>query len=646
MRYCIPRSFAALTAVSIIIAAPFAHAATFTSDAASPDWDNPTAWDVGVSFPQAGDSVVIQGARTIDSIQEFGDSGVDSVWSAGNFDADADTLTHSGNSTLHLTGSGLQYGPLSNPKGWAFSNKVGSVFSHETSGDFRITCGLYNSDQGGFVNEGTFQFTTGGGKLRLGRSANFKNLGTLVNHSGATVTINNSAAESATFSNGPSAIFSSIGDGSVIHYIAQRLALNGTFRALTNASIILDPTTAAGAVLACDPNTVFHGDAASTGVVHISGDWGIDLVGVASGNVVIAQMALFTLPASVPNITINMDASGASGGTGANPTPGTIVLRGTIGVGTNTITLNTPASMGDATLDINAASAKNGTFINAAGNTFTHSSASTFNIKCVSGGDGVKFRNDGTYIFNVDEGDLDISTAPGNQFINTTGGVVRCIVGAGDTARITGGAGAPFDNQGTVEALSGEMDLQAAISIVQLDGASLTGGTWDVTGELDMNPAATLGVLAIEGAGVVRLRTSGASFNELSGNLITNSGTFGIYSQQVYNVGSGDLVGNNGTFEFGLLTADTHAEAPKTGISNAANVFLTGATIDVVDLGDLSTATDGATWTVMVWTGTRTGTASLGNKPAGQDYTVVNNDKSVQLVFGSGPAHGSAVVIK
>ncbi len=610
--------------------APLAHTAAFVSTGATDNWDDAAAWTAGSGFPQAGDSVTITNNRFLNNTnQEFGTSAQESIWAAAgsntHFRMQDDSITHSGNSIFRMAASGVAFGGLSNPKGWTFINKAGSTFSHDTAGDFSITCGLNLSDQGGFINEGTFRFTTGGGRLQLARSAWFKNIGTLVNHSGATITINNSAAESATFSNGAAAVFASIGDGSIIQYSADKLYVAGTFRALTNAEIRLDPSQTGGAVLACDPSTIFHGDVASTGVVHITGDWGIDLVGVATGNVVIAQQALFTLPTSVPNLSINMDASGASGGTGANPTPGTIVLRGTIGVGTNTITLNTPASMGDGTLNINSAvTPKNGTFVNATGNTFTHSSASTFNIVCQTGGQGVKFRNDGTYVFTVDEGDLDISSGAGNQFINSASGVVRCNVGTGNTARITGGAGAPFDNQGRVEALSGEMDIQAAVSVVQFDNGALTGGTWEITDELDMNPAAA-GIHTISGSAVVRLRGSSASFNELMGNLLTNAGTFGTHSGHVYNAGA-DFV-TPGVLEFGLRDADASQTAVFSGVSNITAAILTGGKVDVVDLG----LTEANTFTLLSFVSS-IGALAIGNVPDNDFvYQLIQNTNNVQI---------------
>jgi hypothetical protein len=625
-----------------IFAASFAHAASFTSAASGTNWNDAAAWTAGAGSPGAGDSVTISHTRNMNNgYREFGTSSQASTWSGGNWDMDDDSLTHSGNSTLNYTGSGLIMGLLSSPKGWSFSNKVGSIFSHDAADTMTITCGLNGTDQGGFVNEGTYRFTAAG-TLSIARSAWFKNIGTLVNESGGTVAINNAAHETATFSNGTAGVVTSIGSGSIISLISQNHHFGGTYRALTNSEIRLDPTLTPGAVLSIASGTVFQGDAASTGVVHISGDWGIDVLGVASGNVVIGQIALFTLPTSVPNIAINMDASGASGGTGANPTPGTVVLRGTIGVGTNTITLNTPASMGDGTLNINAfvsGGGKNGTFVNAAGNTFTHSSASTFNIVCVSNGEGTKFRNDGTYVFTVHEGDLDCTSALGNQIINAASGVIRVDVGAGNLARITGGSGAPLNNLGTLEALTGELDVQSVMSVVQLDGASLTGGTWDVTSTLDLNPANTLGINTIGAGATVRLRGTNAWFKELKGNLLTNTGTFGNYAGHVYDARANFVT--PGVLEFGLRDADASQTAVFTGISNITAATLTGGTVDVVDLG----LTENNTFTLLSFDSS-VGALSIGNVPDNDFvYELVHNANNVQLKVAPPPA-GSVLQIR
>jgi hypothetical protein len=103
---------------------------------------------------------------------------------------------------------------------------------------------------------------------------------------------------------------------------------------------------------------------------------------------------------------------------------------------------------------------------------------------------------------------------------------------------------------------------------------------------------------------------------------------------------------SSGTLEFGLKQSDIHPTAPVTGISGINDVVLTGTEVDIFDLGDLGGATSGDIWTLMVWSGTRTGEATLDDTPVGLTFTLLNNADSLQLEFGGGPAVGTTMWLK
>jgi len=622
-------------AACLVLAGPPAQASSFTSDAASTDWDDSAAWTAGVGFPVAGDNVTITNNRTFDGPEEFGDSANDSTWSAGYLDPDDNVVTHSGNSIMRLT-TGLTMGMLSNPKGWSFINEAGSTFSHDVAGTLVLTCGLFNSDQGGFINEGTYRFTAAG-TLSMQRSSWFKNIGTLRNDSGGSVTITHAVQESCSFSNAASGVVEAIGAGSIITYVTQRLRDGGgTWRALTNAEIRLNPTLSPGGVWAVDSGTTFHGDEASDGIVAIMGDWSRNLVGIATGNVYLAKYDEFRIAS---NLTVNLDASGASGGTAAGAIPGTVVWggAGSIAVEDNTVTIDTPSSINGAALTFRAnGSLKNGTAVNASGNTFTHAYAGKMDIHCVGTGGGVRFRNEGLFVLSAADAYVEISFAE-NVFRNTTGGRVRADTGSGNTARFT--ATGEFNNQGTIEVLSGELDVASAIEFLQFNSGDLTGGTYEVTGILDLNPAAA-GITNIDANATVVLKGSSASFNELSGNLSTVHGTFGMHSGHVYNAASGDLI-IDGTLEFGLADSDASETVVITGITNANNITLGGGLVDIVDIG----LTVPGTFTLISCSGV-SGALTLDDVPDNELlYELVHNAQSVQLDVAT-PPEGTAILVR
>jgi len=623
-------------AMWLVLAGPPAQASSFTSDAASTDWDDSAAWTVGVSFPQAGDDVDIQHNRVIDGPEAFGDSGNESTWSVGttSLDLDADTLTHTNGSTFRLTAGPAYIGCVSNPKGWSFVNEAGCTFSHDVANTLVLMCGLYNSDQGGFINEGTYRFTAAG-TLSMNRSAWFKNIGTLRNDSGGSATITHALQETCSFSNAASGVVEASGAGSIITYITQRLRDGGgTWRALTNAEIRLNPTLTPGGVWGVDSGTTFHGDEASAGIVAIMGDWSRDLVGIATGNVYLAKYDEFRIAS---NLTVNLDASGASGGTAGGAIPGTVVWggAGSIAVEDNTVTINTPSSISGAALLFRAnGSLKNGTAVNAAGNTFTHAYAGKMDIHCIGTGGGVTFRNDGLYVFSAASAYVEISFAD-NLFHNTTGGTVRASTGSGNTASFT--ATGELDNEGTLEVLSGKLDVVAAVEFPQFDSGALTDGVYDVTGELDLNRAAS--ITTIDSDATVRLRGSSATFTEFMGNLTTVNGAFGLYSGQVYNA-TGNLT-VPGTLEFGLADGDASETVVITGITNASDVTLTGGEVDIVDLG----ITAPGTFTLLSWSGSQIGGDLTIDEFPDDDflYTLVHNAQNVQLNVAS--ASGGAKFI-
>ena len=627
-----------VAALGAVLLVPAARAASFESDAASTDWDAATAWTAGSGFPAAGDDVIIHHDRIIDGPEEFGSSTSNSFWSTATtgLDLDADTIIHSGNSTFHLTAASCDIGCLGNPKGWTFDNAAGSTFSHDVAGTLTLTCGLFNSDQGGFINNGTFRFTVPTGSataaVSLNRSVWFKNFGTIRNDSGGQVNILNSVAESASFSNDVGAVIESLGNGSILLVRLQRMMDGGgTWLAMTNAEVRIDPLLTAGGVLGVSTNTVYHGDTASTGVVDIAGDWTIDIEGIAKGHVTLGVKNQLHV---LGNISMKLDTTLASGGSDANGVAGTVMWGGTtMDVEGSTFTLESPVSIsGGNTQFTSSGPGKTGKVVNAVGNTFTHARAGTLTIRCAdSATAGTKFENRGTFVFTTAIGTV-AAISPANAFKNISGATVRAQLASGSCGFTGTGQ---LSNQGSLEVLSGKLDVASGIKFPQFDSGSLTGGTYDVTGTLDLNRAAS--ITTIDTNAIVRLRGTNASFAELSGNLTTVNGTFGLYSGMVYNA-TGDL-SVPGTLEFGLSDDDQSDFVVKTGISNAVNVTLTGGKVSIVDLG----LTTPGIFTLMEFTGTRTDTLTLGAVPAnGLGYKLKHLDQMVQLNVSGG---GGTVIL-
>ena len=489
-----------------------------------------------------------------------------------------------------------------------------------------ITCGggAGVAEQGGFINRGTYRFTEAG-TLTLARGAWFKNHGTIRNDSHGSVSILNSVAEIAAFSNDTGAVVSSLGSNSVLLVRLQNIMdAGGTWLAMTNAEIRLDPVT----VLAMSPNTVFQGDTASTGIVDIAGDWSINMTGVASGIVTFAQHNELRI---VTNISLDLDASGASGGTTEGAVPGSVMWGGSglgIDIEDSTLTLNTPVSLSGANAVLRSSGApKSGILVNAVGNTFTHALAGSLTIRCADSGTvGVGFENRGTFVFATMNASV-AAISHANVFRNVEGAAIRANAGSGNTAIFTGSG--QLSNQGSLEVLSGTLDVASTIHYPQFESGALTGGVLDVNGTLDLNRGAN--IITIGTNAVVRLRGADTTFPELMGNLTTVNGTFGLHSGMVYNA-TGDLV-VPGTIEFGLSDSDQSDVVVKTGISNAVNVTLTGGKVSVVDLG-LSTP---GTFTLIEFTGTRTGFLSMGAVPPnGLGYKLRHLDKMVQLSVSGG----------
>ncbi len=627
-------SLLCIAVLGAVLIVPTARAASFESDAASTDWDNAAAWTAGSGFPGAGDDVLIHHNRVIDGPEAFGSSASNSYWSTASthLDLDADTLTHSGNSTFHLTAASCVIGCLGSPKGWTFSNAVGSTFSHEVASTLTLTCGLFNSDQGGFVNNGTFRFTVPTGSavatLSLARSVWFKNHGKIQNISGGQVNILNSVAESSSFSNDVGAVIESLGDGSILQVRVQRIMDGGgTWLAMTNAEVRIDALLTAGGVLGVSPNTVYHGDTASTGVVDIAGDWAVDILGTAKGHVTLGLKNALRINTDV---SMDIDTTQAAGGTDANGVAGTIMWGGTtMDVEQYTLTLDSPVSISAGNTQFTSSGpGKTGRVVNAVGNTFTHARAGSLTIRCAdSATAGTKFENRGTFIFTTAIGSV-AAISPANAFKNISGATVRAQLSSGSCGFTSSGE---LSNQGTLEVLSGKLDVASTMKFPQFDSGALTGGTYDVTGTLDLNRAASITI--IDTNTIVRLRGSSATFTEFDGNLATVNGSFGLYSGMVYNAGTSLTVA--GTLEFGLSDSDASASVVKTGISNAVNVVLTGGEVDVIDVG----LTGPGTFTLIEHTGTQTGTLTLDAVPNdGLNYTLIHNAQNVQLNAAAPPS--------
>ena len=354
----------------------------------------------------------------------------------------------------------------------------------------------------------------------------------------------------------------------------------------------------------------------------------------------------FTLDAAVRNqATLNLTGGSNHilGGTGTfeNTATGTINWNGA-----GDLTLNNDLT-NNGTFNYN----ENSTNLNLAGSA-SFINEGTFNHNNTGGGDNLSmnltggFINNGLYDF-TNNGDVQLL----GGFTFTNNGTVRKSAGEGNESlffKFQSGAGGTFDNQGIVEVLDGQLQFQNpnatqfdTITVTQVSGSTLTGGTWivdataDGSAELDLQPA-NPGITTLGAGAKVKLIGSGSIFSQING-LTTVDGSFYVNGTRSFNLAGGftvsatGVLGGDGTFVGDADIAGTLAPGDEgaTGILNFESV------VDMTDGAfqiDINGTTVGSEYDQLAFTGAGPHTLTLSNT-------------ALQIALGFTPTNGDVFVI-
>lgn len=173
-------------------------------------------------------------------------------------------------------------------------------------------------------------------------------------------------------------------------------------------------------------------------------------------------------------------------------------------------------------------------------------------------------------------------------------------------------------NHGTFRAINGGTMAFTSVTVTNYNATTdtLTGGRWEVastgtttTLDLQNSPIATIAANTF-----VCLSGADAAFPQLSG-LVTIAGTFCLENGKIFTTAGNLAV--SGTLQFGLGNGSTQGFDSQRLVING-NVNFTGSHIDVRSLG-----TTPGLYEIARWTGTATGTPTLGNVPPGHHYALV-----------------------
>ena len=256
------------------------------------------------------------------------------------------------------------------------------------------------------------------------------------------------------------------------------------------------------------------------------------------------------------------------------------------------------------------------------------------------------FNNSGLYEMTQNAANLEFHTGT-TTFNNLAGGIFRVDLPlAINTAIITktsGGTGTFNNSLGTVEVLSGELDVASAIVVPQISGSSLTDGTWRVAAStgaaiLDLHPADTLGIDTIGANAKVALSGASAQFTQLTTANLNVDGTFSISDGLIYGL-TGLTMGTGGVLEFGLQGLDEGGTLT-TGIQVVGSVSFDDTQIDVLDLGGVGVGT----YRIMEFT-SATGLAVLGNSPSGLNFALVQGVDFLELTVSEIPEPSSFLLL-
>jgi len=223
---------------------------------------------------------------------------------------------------------------------------------------------------------------------------------------------------------------------------------------------------------------------------------------------------------------------------------------------------------------------------------------------------------------------MDASGGGVGTVLNRENGII--ISEVGNRTIVMANSNQTFSNFGTVEVRNGStFTIDSRGSTPQWDGAGeLTAGTWKLlagttNATLNLDPA-NAGITTLGTNATVILSKSGPGnpiFAELS-PLHTVRGRLGLHGIIQYTRTNLTV---SGTLEFGL---------PGSNLSTArlvinGNPDFTGGKVDIVDLGLVT-----GVYTLASWTGTATGTLTLGSVPTNRkSYVLVQDNTNRQLLL-------------
>jgi hypothetical protein len=505
----------------------------------------------------------------------------------------AGTFTGSGAGTVALSG-----GTLAVTSAGAAFNLPGSMFQW-TGGTIDVSSG------GTLTNSSTGVFNLNAHNIEVNGAGTLANQGT-INAAGVSNLI---LSHGSTFSNALGATFDFTGDSSVSN--------SGT---LLNAGL-LEKTGGTGTSII---SSAFDNNGGAitvqTGAVSLKSAGGL----VNSGTFSVAAGATLNLADSV-----TVDYAGTFTGSGA----GSVVLNSysTLQVASGGATFNLPGSLlqlTGGTIDVSNGNLTNAGTITIAGNADVAltGAGSLINNKSIN-------ETSTAYLY-VENGATLNNSAKGTYNLAGDGGIAAsgtvALLNAG-TLKKSAGTGTsyvdvPLNNTGSVQVLSGTLDLRGAVT--QTANNTLTAGSWTVSHSATSNSTLDIvsagNLTAIGAKAKVTINGLNTTFTNLAG-LASNAGRFSVLGGQTFST-PGDFT-NTGKLTLG-----------------AGSILAVGGSFTQTSAGTLTVQLGGTASKPKVGTITTTasGTVSLGGtlnvtgtgKPAvGSKLTLVNNE-------GSGTASG------
>ena len=548
------------------------------------------------------------------------------------------TLTTSGGGVIESSGTATLNG-VTISKGSTFTVNNGSttlIGGTATTNDGLIQVNGGNGGNG-FLSLANSTTLTGGGTVTL--STNPTN-------GGAAFIQQNAGGVKLTNSNNTIQGTGVIGNGG----LAVDNATKGTIDANVSGGVLTvnngGGLTNTGLLEATNGGTLAFGGVSVTNT-------GGNLTASGTGSVV----SLFNT--SVTGGTLNTSGGGVIESGGTTTLNGVTLSSGSTYTASNNATTAVSGTLtNNGTIQINGGNGANGFFALNAATTLSGGGTVTLSTNPSNGGSAYILQNTGgltlTNFNNTIQGNGVIGNG-GLTVVNEAGGTIASNA-AGGTLLLNGGGG--LTNLGTLAVSSGDLLHVTSGPFTNFSGSTLTGGTYNVAGTLQVDELGSAGGEIVTDAANIVLNGTAASFVDGGGNNalsrlaiiaagssfdllggrnfttagnFTNNGTLGVGSGSTFNV-----TGSLGNFSGTTLTGGSYnvtgtLEFPGANIvTNAANIALTGAGAQIVNS---TTSGNGlANFAVNSATG---GFSVLG----GYDFTTAGNfTNSGVLTVGAGSA--------